>query len=351
MPLETLQCLHKLAEKGATVVFQDQLPKDVPGLGNLEERRRQFREIIAKLYFQDSFLGMRESKEGTGRFIVGEIEAGLIVANNPREHFVEHGNLLFVRRMIGGEHCYFICNHGTQAFDDWIQPAHIGDSMTLMDPMTGQCGAATVRDDGHEVRLQLAPGGSIILGPHSALPTANQSPWRYWQPHGDPVALSATWKVDFIEGGPTLPKSYETTRLASWTESGDEEAKGFGGTARYRIEFDAPKSGSQYQLDLGKVCQSARVRLNGKEVATLLLAPYQTVLENLKPRGNVLEVEVTNVAANRIRDLDRRHIEWRKFRDINFASIDYKKFDASNWPINPSGLLGPVTLQPISNAE
>ena len=254
--------------------------------------------------------------------------------------------------MIGGEHCFFICNHGGHAFDGWIRPTYTGESMILMDPMTGQCGTAATRRNANgqtEVRLQLPPAATIIL--RSAVGTAAKpSSWHYWQPLGEPIALIGTWKLDFLEGGPTLPKSCETPRLASWTESGDDEATRFAGTARSRIEFDAPKQGLQFRLDLGKVCQSARVRLNGMERGTLLVAPYQTVVENLKPHANILEVEVTNVAANRIRDLDRRHVVWRNFRDINFASIDYKKFDASNWPIYPSGLLGPVTLQPIESA-
>ena len=49
MPLETLQNIAKLAAGGATIVFQDQLPKDATGLGHLEERRRQFQEIIENL--------------------------------------------------------------------------------------------------------------------------------------------------------------------------------------------------------------------------------------------------------------------------------------------------------------
>ena len=50
------------------------------------------------------------------------------------------------------------------------------------------------------------------------------------------------------------------------------------------------------------------------------------------------------VAANRIRDLDINKIEWRKFKDINFVNIDYKPFDASEWPAVESGLAGPVRL-------
>jgi hypothetical protein len=69
----------------------------------------------------------------------------------------------------------------------------------------------------------------------------------------------------------------------------------------------------------------------------------------LKPGENKLTVEVTNVAANRIRDLDRRRVEWRIFEDINFVNIDYKPFDASNWPVREAGLLGPVTLQKLAD--
>jgi hypothetical protein len=61
-------------------------------------------------------------------------------------------------------------------------------------------------------------------------------------------------------------------------------------------------------------------------------------------------VEVTNVSANRIRDLDRRKIPWKIFYDINFVSVRYKPFDASDWPLTDSGLLGPVTLTPIIEA-
>jgi hypothetical protein len=67
----------------------------------------------------------------------------------------------------------------------------------------------------------------------------------------------------------------------------------------------------------------------------------------LKARDNLVEVEVCNVSANRIRDLDRRGVKWKNFHDINFVNVDYRPFDASNWPLTDSGLIGPVTLTPI----
>ncbi|HOB32945.1 MAG TPA: glycoside hydrolase, partial [Verrucomicrobiota bacterium] len=116
--------------------------------------------------------------------------------------------------------------------------------------------------------------------------------------------------------------------------------------------FDAPggRSGT-CRIDLGTVCQSARVRLNGVDMGTLITPPFAFVATELKPTGNVLEIEVTNVSANRIRDLDRRGVVWRNFEDINFVNINYRPFNAANWPLTDSGLLGPVTVTPLARAQ
>ena len=135
-------------------------------------------------------------------------------------------------------------------------------------------------------------------------------------------------------------------------------AERFAGTARYRIEFDlaalmaqsgldrgAPDS---WALDLGDVRESARVRLNGEAVVTAWSVPFVVRLgDRLKPGRNILELEVTNLAANRIRDMDRRGVPWKIMREINFVDINYKPFDASGWELKPSGLLGPVRLIPL----
>jgi hypothetical protein len=169
------------------------------------------------------------------------------------------------------------------------------------------------------------------------------APWRYVDLCGDPYVLQGTWKVEFIDGGPELPDSYETDARSSWTDY-SQTATRFAGTAIYRIEFDAPSEEPTWLLDLGQVQSSARVRLNGKEIGTLIGPTYKTTLDDVRPEENLLEIEVTNLAANRIRDLDRRGIEWKIFNDINFVNREYGPFDAASWPVVPSGLLGPVQL-------
>jgi hypothetical protein len=69
--------------------------------------------------------------------------------------------------------------------------------------------------------------------------------------------------------------------------------------------------------------------------------------EWLRPGKNLLEVEVTNLAANRIAEMDRRQVPWKYFYDANLLGKDYKPLDAAVWPLFDSGLLGPVKLIPL----
>jgi hypothetical protein len=101
-------------------------------------------------------------------------------------------------------------------------------------------------------------------------------------------------------------------------------------------------------LDLGKIGESACVKLNGHEVGAFWCAPFKAAVGQWLQSGkNTLEIEVTNLAANRIRDLDQRKVNWKYFYDANVLSRNYRPLDASGWPLFESGLLGPVTLAPL----
>jgi hypothetical protein len=202
------------------------------------------------------------------------------------------------------------------------------------------------------VLLQLPPGASVILRTFDARQVEGPA-WTWWRPLAEGRELTGDWSVQFLNGGPELPAAFSTGRLASWTDLGGEQAQRFAGTARYSLKFDVPAEqlkaeAAAWQLDLGEVAQSARVRLNGKELGTWITPPFAMLVSDLKPTDNLLEVEVTNVSANRIRDLDRRGVVWRTFHDINFVNLNYRPFDASEWPLTASGLLGPVTLSRVA---
>jgi hypothetical protein len=327
MPVETMAKLVELSNAGARVVFEGKVPADVPGLGDLDARRQKLR-------------GMTDALHPGESIFIGDLSAGLAWAMGEHREMLPDPDLRVIRRRWEQGRQYFIVNSGERSIDCRMPLDGAGDAVLMMDPMTGRTGLAEVAQKA--VHLRLVAGESVILRTLATRP-GNAPVWDDQRFEGKPVELSGEWRVKFISGGPELPGEFVTRKLASWTELGDERAKAFAGTVVYSVSFDGPPGG-RCMLDLGKVCESARVRVNGKEIGTLIMPPYRVELEGLRDKGNVLEVEVTSTSANRIRDLDRRGVKWHNFNDIGFVNMDYKPFDASKWPLRDSGLLGPVRL-------
>ncbi len=353
MPLGTLKRLIALAKAGCTIIFEGDLPTDVPGLYKLEERRAELRKLLEQIQLAPiGHTHVREARLGIGRFLVGNVEAALEKAQIAREQLADTQGLLFIRRKTGNDRVYFIANHGREEFDAWVTLATKARTAVLMDAMTGRIGRGATRpepDGKLQVYLQLLPSESVFV--HTTRRVAAKTPsWRYLKTTEAPVEITGTWHVKFITGDPELPASFETTQLVSWTTLADTNAHRFAGTALYSIRFNRPaKQADTWLLDLGRVCDSARVRLNGRELGTLINAPFRIALDGLNAQNNLLEIEVTNLSANRIRDLDRRGVQWKIFHDINFVNVNYRPFDASDWPLRESGLLGPVTLAPANS--
>ena len=349
MPPETLRRLLDLARGGATIAFVERLPGDVPGLARLDERRAALAAMVRELSFGEAQDGVRQATLGRGRVLVGDGPEALLAAAGVRREpmTTQEGVRLIRRRFDGGRH-YFVGHAGREAIDGWVSLATPATAVALMDPMTGRVGMARVRrqpDGSAGVYLQLAPGASLVLRTFERATTGPA--WTYDHDAGPAVALRGRWSVRFVEGGPALPQAFESDSLVPWTGRGDAEADRFAGTARYTLRFDAPDAAAEHVLELGRVAESARVRLNGRDLGTVFAAPFRLRTGRLQPTGNVLEIEVTNLSANRIRDLDVRKVPWKIFRDINYVGIDYRPFDASGWSLRPSGLLGPVLLRPV----
>ncbi|MBN1464135.1 glycoside hydrolase [candidate division KSB1 bacterium] len=344
MPIETLNALHLLAKEGATILFTDELPRQVPGLFNWQSRQKLLAELSGSLRPDASGVRM----VGAGRAVtVTDFERALALLGLAGEPLGRMKKLDWHRKRGASGHLYFFSNRG-ERIDGWIELGREFASVRIFDPMTGQIGMAKSRGD-NSLYLQIESGESLFLQTYAESTSGPE--WSYWRRSGVPHHLGGVWHIDFVEGGPALPASCQQKDLASWTMQKEKETWRFAGTARYTLTFDAPVAGQRfYRLDLGRAAESAQVVLNGADVGTLFSRPFALNVE-LNPSANRLEIFVTNLAANRIRDLDRRGIAWRLFHDINFVNIDYKPFDASDWPIRESGLLGPVTLTPLTKME
>ena len=284
-----------------------------------------------------------------GKIITGNDYARTLAATGVvNEMMKSQYGLQYIRRTNADGHHYFISSLQPKGVDAWVDLAVPVKSALFFDPMTGKVGKAEVK--GKSVRLQLASGESVILKTF-ADKDVEATAWAYYTPQTLSLSIDNGWTLSFPESEPAINGTYKIGTLGSWTEVEVDNSltKINMGTGLYRVEFDLPAmQAAEWQLDLGDVRESARIRINGKEVATLFAVPFRTLVgQYLKPGKNVLEVEVTNLPANRIAEYDRQGIKWRKFKDINVVGINYKKGGYGHWHTVPSGLLGPVKLVPM----
>ncbi|MCD4727839.1 MAG: hypothetical protein K8R46_09265, partial [Pirellulales bacterium] len=111
IPVDTLQRIVDLARDGATVIVVGKFPSDVPGLHDLENRRKHLKEILATIDKMEIVQpDVRQAKIGKGRVLVGgNLETMLTLAGVRRETVVDHG-IKFIRRITDEGRVYFMTN-------------------------------------------------------------------------------------------------------------------------------------------------------------------------------------------------------------------------------------------------
>jgi hypothetical protein len=312
-----------LAEEGARIIFYKYLPSDVPGLGDMDKKQNELAKLINEFQFIPvANTSVKKVIIGKGLFLVGDdLEQLLREARIGRETLVDKG-LQYARRSYPGGHYYFISNPGKTAFKGYISLQVEEQYMSLYDPMTLEKGVASILKEKNSVRvlLQLEAGSSCILQTSKASIKGGSYP--YYTTTEQVQVLNGKWKIRFMEGGPTLPAATETSTLGSWTDLPGDEVKNFSGTAQYSIHFPKPSfQADTYSLDLGSVQESAEIILNGKKMAVLIGPSYKVVIPAIQFKAdNLLQVNVTNGMPNRIADLERQGVLWKKFYNTNFPS-------------------------------
>lgn len=351
IPHETLAKALALAHAGATVVFLDRYPDDVPGFGRLEERRRTLKKQVRQLPAAD-FTRTTEHRFGKGRLLTGsDLRDLLDAAGGAREPLKARGCQLIRRQDELGKR-YFVALLNGKTIDGWTELATQARQVVVTDPLTGRRGTAASRLTPHgttEVYLQLEPGQSLLLEAHTEA-QENLIGWSYAGAAGASIE-GRGWTLS-LPGEPaigTLPLDGPH----SWERLSPELAV-FCGTGRYAATFTVtdPTAAANWTLDLGGVHESARVRVNGHDAGIAWSVPFRLEVGRwLRAGDNRIEIDVTNLPANRIADLDRRGVEWRIFKDANIVSARNRPLDTSSWPLEQGGLGGSVKLIPVQSKK
>ena len=332
MPLATAQALVRLAEEGFEVVFAGDYPETVPGFFEYEKQTEQLRSLFV------------DPPKRMVRCDRDDLLKRLRV-----EPFTRAAGLSAWRRRSGDTTYYFVVNERLSAVEEAVRLASPAKAIWEMDLMTGRVRGAR-RADGR-AHLSLGPYGSVILAA-SAKPDAGDS---YVAPPKTrtTLAVGGPWTLKPLCGGPELPPERTMRMLSSWSTGADGQEEPFCGTMSYRTTFAVDGGEGQAAcLDLGEVCHSARVRLNGRDLGCCFVPPYRfEIPAGMLQRENQLEVEVTNLGANRLRWNDRNGVKWKYFHDTNMVSVKgvwsggTVPLDAAGWPLRESGLLGPVSVE------
>ena len=275
-------------------------------------------------------------------------------------------------READGTVVFFVMNHSDHPASMDMGLPKIGKAPEWFDPVTGTVAPLAVVNGRASIQLPPCGTGFLVLRkPAGSLaPNADSA---YYQKlakpftGGDAQPVAGPWRVMF--GGKTV----EMKELADWTSSADPDVKYFSGTAVYKCKVEGVKreSGKGAILSLGNCNgQIAKVVLNGKAYEPVWCAPYEVRLApgDLKEGANTLEIEFTNVWANRLigdeqeppdckfnkavypggwyldafpdwfkKGIAARPSKGRKcFTDWNYFTKDSK--------LTPSGLLGPVSI-------
>jgi hypothetical protein len=344
LPLATLRKLVALSKAGATVILQESLPTKIPGIAGTGPQQKEFDSLLE--HFRQKNLAGKDK----------ELKVLLANAGVRHERYLTGKNIQFIRRKISSGEYYFLVNSGKDPINGWMVLNTPLQHAILFDPMQQGSGVASTRkgdDNTMEILLQLGPGESCIVQTGASKFTGPR--FSYREIKGEATTIKGDWNVSFLSGGPTLPASTSTRELKSWTEFAVPGVKEFSGSASYTISFEKPvENADAWLLDLGNVKESATVILNGKKIATLIGPVYSVAIPSIQLKSkNQLQVIVTNGMANRIIDLDKRGVQWKKFYNINMSARLAENrgtdglFTAAKWEPKPAGLLGPVTLQPI----
>jgi len=102
---------------------------------------------------------------------------------------------------------------------------------------------------------------------------------------------------------------------------------------------ELPKVDTRSYLNLGKVHEMARVKLNGKDLGVVWCAPWQVDITHVLKEGeNKLEIEVANLWPNRL--IGDSYLPQKERLTWTIEGHPY----ASDSQLMPSGLIGPVEI-------
>ena len=345
-----LEKIVALMKAGATVIGAP--PLHSPGLSDYPRCDQRVAELAANW----KGIMVQEGKDGS-LYPTYEVTSKILHAMGAVEDLASAAPLRYTHRTGKDWDMYFVANKVDSAFSTDVSFRVEAGTPELWDAVTGTSRPLpefALKDGRTVVPLKFQPYQSFFIVYRRGAAAGKGK--NFPASHGL-MTLRGPWSVAFdtVWGGPAQVKF---DSLYDWTASKVDGIRYYSGEAHYRKTFDLtlPQHGRVY-LDLGKVKDMARVRLNGKDLGVLWTAPWRVDITDIaRAKGNKLDITIANRWPNRLIGDERlpddgiKGDKWPEWLEKGqprtsgrFTFTTYKHYTKDS-PLLPSGLLGPVRV-------
>ena len=330
MTVPVLRKFRELADAGVLIVGE--APTRCLSLCDDEQK---FDELVRDIWHSGRFNVVSQPQLASALRGMG-IAADVDIPN-------PHGaDIRFVHRRLDDGELYWVANINPFPARMDVSFNVTGRRPLILDAQKGSVAPASYRFDGDRtvVSLDMEQNGALFVLFGEATDVRSYSAPALRTVASFPI--EGSWRLRF-QPGRGAPSTSSLRELGSLSDSPFAGIRYFSGTVTYSKDFRFNADGDERQvLDLGSVCDMARVYLNGKDLGLLWKAPYRVdVTDALVLGTNHLEIKVTNTWHNRIVG------DLRPDGGPAVTFTTYPFYTASS-PLVPSGLLGPCVIESLS---
>jgi len=354
--LEVLEKIEMLVKQGATIVGSVR-PMRTNSLTGYPKADRQVGAITEQFWpEEDSASEKRPAGRafGKGRVYTNMTSRQVLAKMGVKPDFTvleggsQEGPLRIdsIHRRADNADVYFVCNSAKETKTPTCRFRDADGRAEIWYPVTGEiCSAQVIgrnADGSCDIELELPAIGSAFVVFRRDGVSPRQSADVFADESGEKIPVEGRWTVKF-QPGRLAPESVQWDKLIDWTTSQVDGIKYFSGTATYSIQFDvAQDADGDVWLDLGEVREVAEVRMDGQDLGTAWTCPFRVKVpaKSLTQGTHTLEVAVTNVWNNRL-------VGDQFLDEKDRVTRTNKAGKGKATPLISSGLLGPVTLEPV----
>ena len=370
--------IESLVKDGATIIGNP--PRKSPGLVNYPECDKQVAEMAKTMWGNDvNPAQITKIKYGNGVIYHGgslsgiafpelypnyETTAEILREKGIPEDFSGSESVRYIHQVNETGDVYFVSNKTNQELTTKCSFRVKNGTPQFWNPMTGETRELPeyeVKSGVIEIPLQFEAYESYFIVFNQKEKSKPKKGQKNFEQPSDLMEVNGQWTLSFDPkwGGPDFIV-FDT--LGDWTTRPEEGIKYYSGIVSYRNTVNIPANAvtdknAEIFMDLGEVCNLARVYVNGKDMGVVWAAPYRLKISDAVLAGeNQIDIEVANLWPNRLigdEKLPDDGIKNGKWPDwllngtprtsgrYTFATFRHYKADST---LLKSGLIGPVKI-------